>query len=346
MRFKAKLAPEQVALFHAMIVPMTRLVTSAGTGGDNNIGIASFARNGTILYLDSDHVRLSCKGKSHEMDGVACFAELSAQGYSSIFLDSRIESVAPNNAIVMELDLAQLRLALKSVMGDYSTNQNQIPAPTLGVGLDAHRYAVIKLAKRQNIPCLCIDACSVGGIGKGSGAACTIQVHHAIPVRILRHSEMQHHLPPPIQLPDVQLELHSASAGNLRTVVDRLKGISSTIYIEANMKGELTISAHSDGASIQTFFSKLTPRYEDCKQQASDMNASTASTKTRIKIDTKKLSASLQWQQHQSQMVSSALLCLVENEMVVIHANLNPGNVGFFTYYVPVHYLSRDPCED
>lgn len=338
MRFKAKLAPEQVALFHSLIVPMTRL----GASGNDHVGglASSFTRNGTILYLDSDHVRLSCKGKSHEMDGIACFAELAAQGYSSIFLDRRIESAAPNHAILMELDLTQLRLALKSVLGgggDYSVNQ-----ASLGTGYDPHRYAIIKLAKRQNIPCLCIDACSVGGSGKG--AACTIQVHHAIPVRILRHSEMQHHLPPPVQLPDVQLELQSASAANLRTVIDRLKGISPTMYIEANMKGELTISSHTDGASIQTFFSKLTPRFEDCKPVPSDLNP--ASSKTRIKIDTKKLSASLQWQTHQSQMISTALLCLVENEMVVIHVNLNPVNVGFFTYYVPVHYLSRDPCED
>jgi HUS1 checkpoint protein len=366
MRFKAKLAPEQVSLFHSIIVPMTRL-NSASSGSNSNGDttgnsrtyssssgvLSSFTRNGTILYFDNDHVRISCRGnKSHqEMDGITCFVELNAKGYSSIFLDRRIESVAPNNAIIMEIDLTQLRIAMKSVIGDSIGTDQKLHSTVIVDGdiVDAQRYAVIKLAKRQNIPCLCIDACSVGGSGKGSngsiiGNNCMIQVHHAIPVRILRHTEMQHHLPPPIQqLPNVQLELHGPSALNLRTVIDRLKYISSIIYLEANMKGELTISAHTDGASIQTFFSKLVPRFDDCQQRPNDIDLS---KKTRIKIDTKKLAASLLWQQHQSQMVSSALLCLVENEMVVIHANLNPENVGFFTYYVPVHYLSKDPYDD
>jgi HUS1 checkpoint protein len=363
MRFKAKLAPEQVSLLHSIITPMTRLnsasTSSAGTGDTARSGygsgvLSSFTRNGTILYFDSDFVRISCKGNKsqQEMDGITCFVEFNAQGYSSIFLDRRIESVAPNNAIVMEIDLTQLRIALKSVLGDTKggvSDNLQLHTTTSGDILDAHRYAVIKLAKRQNIPCLCIDACSVGGTtrkgtGTVGGSSCIIQVHHAIPVRILRHTEMQHHLPPPIQqLPNVQLELHGPSASNLRVVIDRLKSISSTVYLEANMKGELTISAQTDGASIQTFFSKLIPRFDDCQQRPNDIDLS---TKTRIKIDTKKLAASLLWQQHQSHMVSSALLCLVENEMVVIHANLSPENVGFFTYYVPVHYLSQDPYDD
>ena len=248
---------------------------------------------------------------------------------------------------------------------------------------DAQRYVVIKLAKRQNIPCLCIDACTISSSSSSSNhgnsshnnnsnSSCTIQVHHAIPVRILRHTEMTHHLPPPIQQsPTVQLEL-VPSPYNLRTVVDRLKHISSTIYLEANNKGELTISAHTDGASIQTYFSKFIPRFDTTmmntdgtspmqQQQQQQQDASNQKKKiTRIKMDTKKLAASLQWQhqqQHSSSssssttnpnvpMVSSALLCLMENEMVVVHVNLYPMNVGFFTYYVPVHYLSNDPYDE
>lgn len=330
MRFKAKLAPEQVSLLHSLIVPMSRL----GNGGEG-CGNGAFTRNGTILSLTLDLVQLSCKGKSQETDGIACFAELCAKGYSSIFLDHRIESAAPNNAIVMELDLLQLRMALKSVIGDTNSKNGFSNDTSLlaGATLEA-QYTVIKLAKRQNIPCLCIDACSAG-----KGTAAMIQVHHAIPVRIMRHTEMLNHLPPQIPLPDIKLEF-SASATSLRTIVDRLKSISPTLYLEANMTGELTVSIHTDGASIQTFFSKLKAEHEECKE----INGS--SKVTRVKMDTKKLCASLHWQQQQAQMVSSALLCLVENEMVIVHVNLNPGNVGFFTYYVPVHFLSSDPCDD
>jgi hypothetical protein len=174
---------------------------------------------------------------------------------------------------------------------------------------------------------------------------------------------MIHHLPPPMQQsPAVQLELVPSSY-NLRTVVDRLKHISSTIYLEANNKGEMTISAHTDGASVQTYFSKFVPRFDsnlndDDTASPTQPNASMMKKKVRIKMDTKKFAASLQWQHPQTasssssstnpthQLVSSALLCLIENEMVVVHVNLYPMNVGFFTYYVPVHYLSNDPYDD
>jgi HUS1 checkpoint protein len=361
MRFKAKLAPEQVSLLHSLIVPMTRLGGSGsengGSGGGGGVTQSAFSRNGTILYLDSDHVRLSCKGRTSDTDGMSCFAELAAVGFHSIFLDRRIESAAPNNAIVMELDLAQLRLALKSVMSDTNTAsatanttvgsnnaassfiQGGIHGAAAAVALEV-QYTVLKLAKRQNIPCLCIDACSSGG---GSGNTAWIQVHHAIPVRIVRHSEMPSHMPPQISLPDVQLELNHHQH-HLRIVVDRLKRQSNspTVYLEGSMKGALTVRSHTDGcAALQTYFGQLTPRLDNCSDRTD------ASTIRQVKVDTKKLATALAWQQPQSQnMVQSALLCLVENEMLVVHVNLNPENVGFFTYYVPVHFLSSDPCED
>jgi len=32
---------------------------------------------------------------------------------------------------------------------------------------------------------------------------------------------------------------------------------------------------------------------------------------------------------------------MVENEMLVLHVTLFPESVGFFTFYVPVHFLSE-----
>lgn len=170
------------------------------------------------------------------------------------------------------------------------------------------------------------------------------------------------HLPPKINVPDVQLELSATQP--LRTVVDRLKTISPTgecataitsclrsiyltlilvsfilVYMEGSMAGEMTLRIDSDGASIRTFFSKLTPRFEDCKSSQPD-------TCCTIKVDTKKLSTCLQWQATMSKHVSSAMLCMVENEMLVLHVCLNPSEVGFFTYYIPVHFLSNDPADE
>jgi HUS1 checkpoint protein len=105
--------------------------------------------------------------------------------------------------------------------------------------------------------------------------------------------------------------------------------------MEGSMAGDLTLRVDNDGASIRTFFSKLEPHNEGTKTKDEDATAI-------LKVDTKKLSACLQWQATMSRLVSSALLCMVENEMLVLHVLLSPADVGFFTYYVPVHFLSGD----
>mmetsp|Transcript_18863 Transcript_18863/g.31178 ORF Transcript_18863/g.31178 Transcript_18863/m.31178 type:complete len:158 (-) Transcript_18863:666-1139(-) len=152
-------------------------------------------------------------------------------------------------------------------------------------------------------------------------------------------------------MPDVQLEMTNEKP--LRVVIDRLKSISPHVYMEGSMEGNLTLRIDSDGSSIRTFFSKLLPRYEDTKssqdeqQQDSSNNGTNTPTiaKCCLKVDTKKLSSCLQWQSTMTKNVSSALLCMVENEMLVVHVLLNPASVGFFTYYVPVHFLSSAELE-
>ena len=163
MRFKAKLQTEQVNLLHSLIGPISRLTSVA------------------VLYLDPDHVRLSTRDSSG--DGIACFAELATK--DGIFLNHRVESAA-DNAIVFEIDLTQWRTALHSVLGGGEQKRRkgkdddddqQIP-----LGAPAS-ITTFKLAKRHGgLPCLCMDAsCSSG-----------VDVHHAIPVRIMRSSSMQY----------------------------------------------------------------------------------------------------------------------------------------------------------
>lgn len=298
MRFKAVLASEQVSLLNALIGPISRLKPEA------------------ILYIDPHYLRLSTR----DADGISCFAELATRG--GIFLEHRCESIT-DNAIVFEIDLIQWRTALQSILtGDGETRRGQRNSQdNREVQIESSSRIIMKLAKRQGgVPCLCMEASSL-----------TVEVHHAIPVRILRVAEMEYHLPPQINMPHVQLELSSERP--LRTIVERLKGIASNVYVEGKMTGELTLRVDSDGASIRTFFTKLEPKFDDCKLQ--DESATCT-----LKVDTKKLLTCLQWQATMTRTVSSTLLCLVENEMLVLHVALNPSSVGFFTYYVPVHYMT------
>ena len=144
------------------------------------------------------------------------------------------------------------------------------------------------------------------------------------------------------------------------------------------MDGELTLRIDGDGASIRTFYGKLIPRFEDLEEDdessgddddddddgnendgtPSSSSSPSSARKLRrkakkaaktctLKVDSRKLSACLQWQGTMllGRSVGSAVLCMVKNEMLCLHCMLNPGTVGFFTYYVPVHYLSPDQMD-
>ena len=143
----------------------------------------------------------------------------------------------------------------------------------------------------------------------------------------------RHHLPPIVNTPDVQLEFQLDRP--LRPVIERLKAISPIIYMDGSMTGELVIRIDSDAVSIRTFYDKLVSRIEE--------DSTETNKKCTLKIDSKKLLASLQWQQSMTRgSVGSYIVCMIENEMMVVHVMLNPEDLGFFTYYVPVHYLSGD----
>jgi len=157
----------------------------------------------------------------------------------------------------------------------------------------------------------------------------------------LPHLYQRNHLPPVVPHPDVQLEFQLDRP--FRPVIERLKALSPTIYLEGSMAGELVLRIDNDAVAIKTFYDKLIPRVDDeASHSRTDVPASCT-----LKVDSKKLLASLQWQSSMTRSsVSSYILCMIENEMLVVHVLLNPEDVGFFTYYIPVHYLSHDNMMD
>lgn len=221
--------------------------------------------------------------------------------------------------------------------------------------------------------------------GGGGGGTCVlpaegIGVNYAVPVRIMKVVELQYHVPPRLGMPDVQLVLPKDRP--IRNVVERLRGISPYLYMEGNMKGILTLRIDSEGGSIRISFDKLVPIHEDCKSSQGN-NSQTQTQDSRpeemehsnsqegqdeqeqisrqhtqvttqqdlipvrctVKVDSKKLHASLHWQATLGiRDVSSAVLCMWENEMLVLDVTLNP-EIGRFMYYIPVHYVSSDDMD-
>lgn len=236
----------------------------------------------------------------------------------------------------------------------------------------------MKLAKRNGgLPHLCLDAKTNGGRG-----LLGIEAHYAIPVRIMRTDEFQYHIPPRMNRPDVQLELprdrplkavvdrlrgiskhlyiEGSMAGMLSLRVDSEGASIRTVYNqliplpedckfyheEANQSDEdhtngddsasIDNNDHNNGSNSQNRQSN--PSQHTTRSSMSNNEP----VKCKVKVDTKKMHASLHWQGTLSpREVSSAVLCMWENEMLVLDVTLNP-EVGRFMYYVPVHYLSDD----
>ncbi|KAL9183723.1 hypothetical protein ACHAXT_004579 [Thalassiosira profunda] len=352
MRFKSKMAMEHVQLLHNVILPISRLTGGGGGPDDKSIG------SGTTIYLDPEVLRISSRGGAgrtvdggHQLgggeqgaEGIACFSELIA--VNGIFLEHKIESIA-DNVIVFDINLVHLRTALAATLqslggGGGGERANSAPLHNSGRGDERNASSrrssssyhstssvivVMKLAKRGGVPCLCLDTSTANG---------TLDVHHAVPVKILRAEEWQHYLPPVVNTPDVQLEFQLERP--LRPVIERLKAMSPIIYVDGSMAGELVLRVDNDAVSVKTFYDKLIPRVdEESEQPQADPARCT------LKVDSKKLLASLQWQSSMARgTVGSYIICLVANEMMVVHVVLEPEDVGFFTYYIPVHFLSPD----
>ncbi len=257
--------------------------------------------------------------------------------------------------------MMQFKTALKGVLDTQkeASSGSGSGAASAVVTAAAACEVSMKLAKRNGgLPHLCFDvkdASYIGGSGTGireNTGGGGIGVNYAVPVRIMRVDELQYHVPPRLGMPDLQLELPRDRP--LRNVVERLRGISTQLYLEGYMsKGILTLRIDSDGASIRTSFNKLIPIHEDCKQGQSQSQESDADGdglsqnnatlgKCTVKLDSRKLHTSLHWQQSLgTRDVSTAVLCMWENEMLVLDVTLNP-EIGRFMYYVPCQYISAD----
>jgi hypothetical protein len=117
------------------------------------------------------------------------------------------------------------------------------------------------------------------------------------------------------------------------------------VFLEGNMKGDMTIRLDQDGAALSCFYNHLRPRWQDEPDENDSSMAAAAAPNVNasctIKVDACKLSTCLQFQQSQLPM-SSCLLGMVYNEMLILHVLLLPEQVGFFTYYLPVQYIQED----
>lgn len=173
--------------------------------------------------------------------------------------------------------------------------------------IDTPIPAVWKLAKRQNTPCLCLD-----------GMANKIQIHQAVPVVLSPDHVLS--IPPFPDVPDLQVELPSQNS--LRILLEKSKHSTNVVYLVGKTTGELLVQLYTESGSFV---------------QAHLANLSVAGKDTTVKVDIRKLTASLS---------SPCTLCMMENETLILHNTVE--NAGSLIYFLPVHYHTAGdhPCDN
>ncbi len=62
-------------------------------------------------------------------------------------------------------------------------------------------------------------------------------------------------------------------------VVDHMKLMGRYIYIDANMRGQMVLRTETSNATIKTYYSDLTPRFESMDEAANCDNMVTVQVK-------------------------------------------------------------------
>ena len=256
-------------------------------------------------------------------DHIQAFAEV---GIREMFVEYIIESQA-NNCILLEVLLKDLVKAFQSCV------KSNICSMKLSKRSRAtnNNEGNVSSQFHNSTPCLCIESYS------------DVDILHDIPVKVLKVSELNYHLPPQVPKPRVQLEVHSL---NLRTilkpVVEKLKNIQKDLYLRASSKtGLLQLNVKCPGIDIVADLTSLKPyipemedrNYESDEEEEvrTDPNYfdCEGNKLCTAKVDIRKFSTLLQCS---NLPFDSSILCFVKDLCLVMYIPI-PG--GSITYYCP-----------
>ena len=340
MRFRATLAPEQVSHLYALVGPLAKVATRSShadgktsSGGYSQGRSSAWAMNtsGTcFLGLDSEMMYVTLD--LPPTDGMTTVrAAVQAQG--GIFLEHRIESNATNHRIVLRVDLGQLRVALQSVLQQIQTkSKTSNPrggASALFAMAQPSTLTVLKLAKRNQMPCLVLQA----------KTAYRMELCQTIPVQVQRATdddelwEQRYGGIPTPAAPTVQLWLPPPAGLTLKAFVDAVVKSKHDILLTGRGNEMQLQLQHDNGAQLQTLL----------LGQAVDTDESTTTTRTvppraTVRVRAAHVALALQhgaWTTEWS---------WIPNQALVVAVRLDP--VGVVTYVLPVQYLEEEDDND
>lgn len=196
---------------------------------------------------------------------------------SALFAEYHMEGVDRllHNRIVLQLNAVKLCGALSAL--------NRSGSSSAAGQLPPVRYVKFKLTNRQ-FPCLSVEleipsAVINGGSNAGSIAQQYRSVTHDVPVQLVAVRDWHEFEVPRSarsqQLMDSQ-SFSLPSLRSLRTLVDRIKNLSSSITVYYNGSGELALVVETDSATVASHYKNLLTK----RSTSNDGNGDSAADET------------------------------------------------------------------
>lgn len=248
-----------------------------------------------VVYLTEECMRLAVV--TIGVDTPRCFSELNC---TQLFTEYLVESQA-GNTILFEIGLNQLVKALDS---GKSSSQCQL-----------------KLVKRNGKSCLCFET-------KASESVISVDLVHDMPIRLMRSTDIAHHMPPQVTSPLVALQLPRTKL--MKTIIDKMMKFSKSVHMEAFQSGRLIFSVDHSAASIKTYYNGLEPVFVGDLEPAEHMDNRVA-----VKLNLRRLSAVINF----SSLSYNNASLFISDESVLVHVTLNPPTLGTLTFYLPIMVL-------
>ncbi|XP_012284198.1 checkpoint protein HUS1 [Orussus abietinus] len=173
------------------------------------------------------------------------------------------------------------------------------------------KSAKIKLTNKQQ-PCLTIE------IELPSLSTESRECMHDVPVRVIPRREWDRYQTPDIPKFDISIDMPQLK--NVRSIVERMKNLSPTLGITADLSGTLVLKVDTDHATVSAHFQGLATSAED-SAKAREVSAN---------VDIKKFFTFLSWEIMHPNKVKCNML---HDRLINLHLSLEENVV--IQYFVP-----------
>ncbi|XP_052012182.1 checkpoint protein HUS1B [Apodemus sylvaticus] len=147
---------------------------------------------------------------------------------------------------------------------------------------------------------------------------------HDLPVRVLPRRWWKECVEPQVCRPDVSVYLPAMKT--LRNMVEKMANVGSHVLVEANLKGNMNLSAETEGVTIKSYFKNLgnPPNAVLCMSQGKDPE-----NMVQVRVDNRKLLQFFEGQQINPSVAICNILSNTLLHLVLVHEDIS------LQYFIP-----------